>query len=515
MRRELAMLRLEPEFLHRRLHGARQRLHARVAVVAPNPQHPWPISVWKCARSADRNVECLLRGGNPLQRRGDAANLVFRHVSEELQGQVNVVDLHPRNLHADVGALETVLYFAEGGTHLVGKLNSNEGANHSDRLCRINGRRNAKVVIGDSFSPSSCYYSSVSNANPTERFLNLFAQSCADGTFVRLILSSEPKVTVRLVELKGVPHLSLTFHHATNDVTKNIPASDAVAWTRQQLAGGATALLCTTKRDWQLTPHGLVGHKPTVTTAPPRAHDRRKRTFLDDTAQVWLDALSSTPKKRQQIERYLEILSHLLKETTVTSLADMGCGKGYLTFGTWHLFRKCSGSPVRIIGVEARPELVEASNALARKIGAEGLEFVAGTIQSVALPPLDALIALHACDTATDDAIRRGIEMKAKLIVVAPCCHKEVRPQLARPEPLASVLKHGIMAERMAEWATDGLRALHLEAAGYRTKLFEFVSSEHTPKNLMIAAIRTGKPERRKQLERFKEFFGIKHHALD
>jgi hypothetical protein len=170
---------------------------------------------------------------------------------------------------------------------------------------------------------------------------------------------------------------------------------------------------------------------------------------------------------------------------------------------------------VRIIGVEVRPELVEASNALARKIGAEGLEFVAGTIQSVALPPLDALIALHACDTATDEAIRRGIEMGAKLIIVAPCCHKQVRPQLAKPEPLAPVLKHGIMAERMAEWATDGLRALHLEAAGYRTKLFEFVSSEHTPKNLMLAAIHTGKIAGREQLEQFRNFFGIRHHALD
>ena len=283
------------------------------------------------------------------------------------------------------------------------------------------------------------------------------------------------------------------------------------------------ALLCTTKRDWQFTPKGLISHKPVATTAPPRSHDLPKQTLLGDSALDWLDGLAvSRPAmadKRRQIHRYLEILSHLAADCGWTgdkplTIADMGCGKGYLTFGAWHLFHRLRGWPVRIIGVEARPDLVETTNKLARQIGAEGLEFIAGTIQSIALPPLDALIALHACDTATDDAIRRGIELGAKLIVVAPCCHKQVRPQLHHPESLAPVLKHGIMEERMAEWATDGLRALHLEAAGYRTKLFEFVSSEHTPKNLMIAAIRTGRPGRREELERFKEFFGIKHHAL-
>jgi SAM-dependent methyltransferase len=246
-----------------------------------------------------------------------------------------------------------------------------------------------------------------------------------------------------------------------------------------------------------------------VTTVPPTTHDRVKASFLDDTAEVWLRALKVTPKKREQIDRYLEIFSHLTADMKLGTIADMGCGRGYLTFGLWHLLR------TRIIGVEQRPELVAAANQLARQVGAAGLEFVTGTIQSVELPALDALIALHACDTATDDAIRRGISAGAKLIVVAPCCHKEVRPQLGMPEPLAPVLAHGLMAERMAEWATDGLRALHLEAAGYRTKMIEFVSSEHTPKNLLIAGIYTGKPSGREQFEKLKSFFGIQHHALD
>lgn len=232
--------------------------------------------------------------------------------------------------------------------------------------------------------------------------------------------------------------------------------------------------------------------------------------------------------KYRQINRYLEILSHLAKECgwsgsdtakEAMTLADMGCGKGYLTFGTWHLFRRVWAQSVHVIGVESRPDLVATTNKLANQIKGDGLEFFSGTIESAKLPPVDALIALHACDTATDDAIRRGIELGAKLIVVAPCCHKQVRPQLGKPEPLAPVLRHGVMEERIAEWVTDGLRALFLEWAGYRTKMFEFVASEHTPKNLMIAAVRHSRPftdaAARRRIEELKSFFGIQHHALD
>ena len=150
---------------------------------------------------------------------------------------------------------------------------------------------------------------------------------------------------------------------------------------------------------------------------------------------------------------------------------------------------------------------------------AAGLEFVSGTIERALLPHLDGLIALHACNTATDDAIRRGIELGARLIVVAPCCHKEIRPQLGKPEPFAAVLRHGLMEERMAEWLTDGLRALFLEWAGYRPKVMEFVGSEHTPKNLMIAAVREHEPfsdvQARQRILELKQHFGIKAHALD
>jgi SAM-dependent methyltransferase len=402
--------------------------------------------------------------------------------------------------------------------------------------------------------------------DPVQQFVGRLAASLADGSFVRLILSGPragggaEQVLARRVDLKGTPHLSLTFHHGTRDVTKNLAVDEGVRWIHEQLGREfSNALLGTTARDWQLVmPESgrarLLVHHPATTHSPERTHDQPRGTLLDYTAQDWLHGLGVTDAagkvraamadKHRQIDRYLEILSHLAKDcgwhqpepeaprssasqianrksqiANELVLADMGCGKGYLTFGAWHLFHRVWRQPVRVIGIEVRADLVEAANRLARQIQADGLEFAAGAIQSAPLPPVDALIALHACDTATDDAIRRGIELGAKLIVVAPCCHKELRPQLGRPEPLASILRHGILEERMAEWLTDGLRALFLEWAGYRAKVFEFVSSEHTPKNLMIAAVRRTKPfadaAAKQRIEELKSFFGIKHHALD
>ena len=401
--------------------------------------------------------------------------------------------------------------------------------------------------------------------SPVDDFIRHTLTSLEDNTFVRLILSggtetegAPKRVLARLIRLRGEPHLSLTLRHITNDVTKNLTLPEVAKWLGFQLRGNfRSALLGTTVREWQLNfppdkEPWLISHKPHTKNAPARDHDEAKQTWLDASARDWLFGLGvcddrgrilpSMADKHRQIHQYLEILSHLLKDCgwapegsesrlqavgepaeagtpSELTLADMGCGKGYLTFGAWHLLCRRWRIPARVIGVETRPALVKDINQLARKIDAPGLEFVAGDIASAELQRADALIALHACNTATDDAIRRGIVLGAKLIVVAPCCHKEVRPQLGRPAPLAPVLEHGIMAERMAEWATDGLRALFLEWAGYRTKILEFISSEHTPKNLMLAAIREREPftndAARQQIIELKKFFGIERHALD
>ena len=386
---------------------------------------------------------------------------------------------------------------------------------------------------------------------PAEQFTDRLSESSTDGTFVRLVLSrpnrpadSPEKVLARCVSLKGSQNLSLTFRYPTKDITKNMPLAAGIEWVKKQIGREfRSALLCTTQRDWQLAVSKpgqgrLVAHKPSIKQAPSRDHDQSRREILDPSAQDWLHGLGVTDAsgkvrermadKHRQINRYLEILTHLAADCgwrsgapleRALTIADMGSGKGYLTFGVWHLFRRAWGMPIRVIGVEAREELTNATAQLALGMKAEGLEFIAGTIDSVMLPPVDALIALHACDTATDHAIRRGIDLNARLILVAPCCHKEVRPQIGHPPPLAPVLRHGVMEERMAEWATDGLRALFLEWAGYHTKIFEFISTEHTAKNLMISAVRDAAPftdaSARERIAEWKSFFGIKQHALD
>ena len=387
--------------------------------------------------------------------------------------------------------------------------------------------------------------------SPADKVCARFAESLARGTFARLVLTSPvgpgdvaQKILGRFVILQGSPHLSLTLRHPTRDVTHNLPASTAAEWLRGQLGVAfRSALVCTTQRDWQFISNEkgearLIDHQPSSKQAPSREHDQKRCGILDATASDWLQGLgvldrvgklrASMADKHRQISHYLEIFSHLAtecgwKETKVSAealrIADMGCGKGYLTFGLWHLLQRVWKQSVCVIGIESRTDLVATTNKLAKQIKAEGLKFVAGAIDSTKLPRLDGLIALHACNTATDDAIKRGIELDAKLIVVAPCCHKEIRPQLGKPGPLAAVLSHGLMEERMAEWTTDGLRALFLEWAGYRTKIMEFVGSEHTPKNLMIAAIRENEPfsnaEARQRIEQLRTFFGIKQHALD
>jgi SAM-dependent methyltransferase len=273
-------------------------------------------------------------------------------------------------------------------------------------------------------------------------------------------------------------------------------------------------------------------HPPAVSTG----HDRPKSHLIPVTAS-WLRALGVTNDRGQpregmadkfrQIQKFAELLAHLLDEafpdpaatgSTLEPLrvVDMGSGKGYLTFALAEVL----GARATILGIEARPELVDVCNRVARDTAlAPGLGFTAGTIADTPLDACDVLIALHACDTATDDALARGIAAGAKLLVVAPCCQKELRRQLTAPPVLADALRHGIFQERHAEFVTDALRAQLLEWAGYRSKVFEFISTEHTAKNLMIAAIKDSSLIHRadtvaQRTRDFARFYGIKTQRL-
>ncbi|HEX8294755.1 MAG TPA: SAM-dependent methyltransferase [Chthoniobacteraceae bacterium] len=373
-----------------------------------------------------------------------------------------------------------------------------------------------------------------------DRFLETLQASLRDSTFVKLTLS-EPGASAgelrnvygRLVEIKGGKQLSLVFHHARKDVTKNFLPADAAPEIARLLSGElGRAYLFTTSGDWQWRPGVLKASRPRFTVAPAPEHDRKKVAPIESRSG-FLQALGVTnaagdPRpgmadKLRQIQRFTELLGHLLdasslKQKTALRVLDMGSGKGYLTFAAHELLRLRGFHP-EVIGVEQREDLVQLTEGVARELRHDGLSFVPGTIADFQpAEEIDVLIALHACNTATDDALFRGIQARAALLLVAPCCHQELRAQLQPPPVLREVLRHGILAEREAELVTDGIRALLLEIHGYKASVFEFISPEHTGKNLMLAAHRRIQPidpePLRQRLSELLDFYGIREQRL-
>lgn len=386
---------------------------------------------------------------------------------------------------------------------------------------------------------------SVTGVTAPAQFLDLLHAAVRDGTLARLTLG-KPRAAdrtlrqlfVRPVRLRDVTQFSLVWRHDRQDITKNFPPDEALRIIAPLIGTDFhSAHLFTPTQVAQLEfnkkgePRLTFG--PAVETATDDAHDRAKARLLPPESQAWLERLGvTTPRgtvrehqsdKHRQIHKFVEILSHLAADATLPShrpveIADMGCGKGYLTFAAHDYFNRVRRRDAHVRGVEARADLVELCNRVAQETGRSGLEFQTGSIATTTLPALDILIALHACDTATDDALAKGVQGGAALLVVAPCCQKELRPQLTAAPVLAPALRHGIFQERHAEFATDALRALLLEWAGYDTKVFEFISTEHTAKNLMIAATRRADTARTEEaaarVRELAAFYGIKSQAL-
>jgi SAM-dependent methyltransferase len=367
------------------------------------------------------------------------------------------------------------------------------------------------------------------DTTPISKFLSRVRGSVADNSFVLLRLrpAFQSGIEVRLITINNAPSLSFSIPDGKKILIKNFPADEGIAELSRLFSGSGSMWLETTAKSFQLVvPKDgrarLVEHRAMKTDAPERGHNREKSRRIGG-GEAWLAELDLTdengrPKagrgdKLRQIERYADLLGHFAadcgwKAGDRITVADVGCGKGYLTFAAWQLLRRSLGINATVIGIDVQPELVAACEAVAKKIGAENISFRAGKIEDAGLPAADALIALHACNDATDAAIRLGVEAGAKLIIVAPCCHKDVRRALENAKdaaaPLAPVLEHGIFKERFSEWLTDGLRVLALEAAGYRVRTAEFIAAEHTPKNLLIGAVRgTTETRRRAAAEQF------------
>lgn len=379
-----------------------------------------------------------------------------------------------------------------------------------------------------------------------EKFLNRVAKAVEGRDFVKMTLSkpSQKKdelrnIYVKPVLIKGNRFFAFTYRYERRDEVKNYDFEQFMSLLEELLPSRfLNAVLFTVAEDVTM----LATAKGNVTLQVKKVqacreqnleHDKQKNRLINP-ANPWWYQLGLTTRegkvtadmqhKFKQICKYTEIVEGLLKpmrfEGTVR-IADMGAGKGYLTFALHEFLTQRLSLTVDIKGVEIRSDLVQKINEIIKSDGLKGLEFVEGAIDTFAFDGLDVLIALHACNTATDDAIASGIQAGARLIVCAPCCHKQIRQEMERSGVVDPITQYGIFMERQAVMITDTIRALLLEYFGYKTQVMEFIEMEHTPKNVLLAGTFVGLPSEEKrasiarQIAGLKQQYGIKEHFLE
>ncbi len=383
-------------------------------------------------------------------------------------------------------------------------------------------------------------------SNYKDRFLILLRDSLEQNTFVKLILgkyrgqgSELKQILVRKVTVKGQQLFSFIYCYKTREVTKNVTVAAGVE-TIGELIGDPfmSAHLFSLTEDVQIefSRKGKCrwsSSKASHNDVPSEKHDRDKRRLLDP-GNPFLTALGITDedhriipsmaRKLKQINKFLEIFQHAFESSRISKtkdvhVVDFGSGKGYLTFAIHDLLRNSHDIQAQVTGIELRDDLVRFCNEAAKKLALDSLCFYQGDVSSYLPETIQIMIALHACDTATDQAIYLGIRSGAEIIMCAPCCHKQIRQQMCIPGVMEPVLKFGVHLGQEAEMVTDSLRALLLEAYGYTTHLLEFVSLEHTSKNKMLLAIkRETTPDQEDlltKIEKIKDFYGIREHFLE
>lgn len=377
-----------------------------------------------------------------------------------------------------------------------------------------------------------------------KRFFDRVSESVSQGTLVKMTLSKPAdkhdelrNVYVKPVLIKEKRLFAFTYRYERRDETKNYDAEQM-----QEVLGELipsrflNAVLFTVNEDVTL----LVSSKGKATLQTKKVqeareqnldHDKQKNRLINP-ANPWWYQLGLTTRegkvtadmqhKFKQIYKYVEIVENLVKPMKfdgTVHIADMGAGKGYLTFALYELLTQRLQLDVDVKGVEIRPDLVVKINEIIKSSNLKGMEFVESSIEAYKPYKLDMLIALHACDTATDDAIAKGIRAGAELIVCAPCCHKQIRQEMERSGVTDAITCHGIFMERQAVMITDTIRALMMEYYGYRTQVMEFIEMEHTPKNVLLVGRKTDKePDRliiSKTISDLKRRYGIQQHYLE
>ncbi len=419
-----------------------------------------------------------------------------------------------------------------------------------------------------------------------QKFISKLESSLKDGSFVKLTLSKAKNrqqstdngqqtsdmqkdirnVYVKPIILRNEKMYSFTYRYERRDETKNYDAEQALEVITNLIKEiFLNASLFTLTEDVTL----LISKKGKATVMTKSVKEQREQNVEHDKVKnrlinpenPWWFKLGLTTRegkvtadmqhKFKQICKYVEIVDGVMKNVKFDGkirIADMGAGKGYLTFALYeYLTQKCKYD-IAMEGVEIRPDLVTKINEIIKESNLKDFRFVESSIEDFMSPShqvvetpshydgeiinletrrlgdsetLDILIALHACNTATDDAIIKGIESGAKLIICAPCCHKQIRQEMEKSKVVDAITRYGIFMERQAVMITDTIRALILEYFGYKTQVMEFIEMEHTPKNVLLVGKKVAEPsaeEKTKildEIKSLKERYGIDKHYLE
>ncbi len=317
------------------------------------------------------------------------------------------------------------------------------------------------------------------------------------------------KVVIKPVELKKSLYYQFAYHYSNKVTHDNIPAAEVerplMELFEETMRQG---LLCTADADYQI----LISKKYKVSILTKTAtktqadlnHNRKKRYILDEGEPVPFlvelgimnengKVLAKKYDKFRQINRFLEMVQDILPalpEGRELTIVDFGCGKSYLTFALYHYLNIQQRRPLRIVGLDLKADVIEHCSQLAERLYYDKLRFLVGDIADYnELDQVDMVVTLHACDTATDAALEKAVRWGASAILSVPCCQHELFAQVQNDE-LSPLLSHGILKERFSALATDAIRARLLDLMGYRTQLLEFIDMEHTPKNILIRAVK-------------------------
>lgn len=361
---------------------------------------------------------------------------------------------------------------------------------------------------------------------------------CTDTELVEIILSGRKqktqdgasKIKIRPVKIKNKVVFQASEYVGKQVIHSNLEKEELRDYVNDNLVknfkqgqfayvDGDGQVLCGSKGNM------TVKYKKNVNAREQKSleHNKRKQYILEEGKPVGFlidlgvmtkegKIITSKYDKFKQINRFLEFIEDILPQLSdgkEQTIIDFGCGKSYLTFAMYYYLRELKGLDIRIIGLDLKKDVIMHCNLLARKYGYNKLNFYVGDIADYKdVTSVDMVVTLHACDTATDYALAKAVKWGAKVILSVPCCQHEVNAQI-ESDDMEPVLKYGILKERISSILTDAVRAGRLEEAGYQTQLLEFIDMEHTPKNILIRGVYTGKKASDEKLTKMEKMFNL------